>query len=72
MTIFSPKFISEIIRDKGNLLTYYWKISIQRKIIHQNWMKNKNSITCKHVVQLDYTHTVEIKLSITDEFLVSE
>jgi hypothetical protein len=40
------EFISEIIWDGGNPLTYYWEIvakSIHRKKNqHQNWMKNKN------------------------------
>jgi hypothetical protein len=34
-------------RERGNPLTYHKKLSsqsIQRKKLHQNWMKNKNSI----------------------------
>jgi hypothetical protein len=44
--IFSAECISVTIKDRGNLSTYYQKLSgqsIQMKNMHQNCMRNTNS-----------------------------
>ena len=42
----SVEFTYKTVRNRGHLLKYFHRFSLQStqgKILHQNWMKNKNS-----------------------------